>query len=163
MIDKILKALNITDSNINIKPFISAEDGSEYNAWLITYNDEKYVLKKAKNYEIDIYSTLLKNVPAGVPKYIADFTCKNERYLIIEYVEGSDLSKCTRDRLIKTLDALIAIQEEYWDDSAHQNIGFTFDKSLEGRIKRGEYLGDNELEEAYSEFISLYSTLPRTL
>lgn len=165
MIDKILKTLDInaTIKEISVKPFVSSEDGSDYNTWLLSYKDKRYVLKKAKNFETEIYANLLKNVSEGAPKYVADFSFDNEQYLIIEYIDGTDLCKCTRDSLIKAIDALIAIQEQYWNDTAHQNVGFSFDKSLKGRIKRGEYLGDTELEAAYSEFISLYSTLPRTL
>ena len=151
------------ESNIQITPFKSFEDDSIYDVWLIESTLGKFVLKKAKNVEVDIYITFFKNKIQGVPKFIAKINDDETTYIVIEYIEGKTLCKCDRESLLKSLDALISIQETYWNDSKHNNIGYTFEKSMQSRINRGLYLADIEIENAYDEFLSLYSKLPRTL
>lgn len=151
------------ESNIQITPFKSFEDDSPYDVWLIDCNLGKFVLKKAKNVEVETYTTFFENKIQGVPKFIAQITDCESTYIVIEYIEGKTLYKCDRDSLQKALDALISIQETYWNDSIHNDVGYTFETSMQSRIKRGQYLAEDEIEAAYNEFLSLYSNLPRTL
>jgi thiamine kinase-like enzyme len=55
------------------------------------------------------------------------------------------------------------LQDEYWDVKDKSDTGYTFEKSLKGRIDRGAYLCDNELEAHYNKFLSAYQNIPRTL
>lgn len=151
------------ESDIQITPFKSFEDDSTYEVWLIESTFEKCVLKKAKNVEADIYTTFFENKIQGVPKFISEINDNENTYIIMEYIDGKTLCKCDRESLKKTLDALISIQNKYWNDSAHNNIGYTFEKSMQSRINRGKYLCDEELEKVYQEFLSVYSKIPRTL
>ena len=151
------------EPNIQITPFKSFEDDSIYDVWLIDCTLGKFVLKKAKNVELEIYTTFFENKIQGVPKFIAKITDNETTYIIIEYIEGKTLFKFDRESLIKSLDALISIQVTYWNDSKHNDIGYTFEKSMQSRINRGKYLADIEIENAYNEFLSLYAKLPRTL
>ena len=151
------------ESSILITPFKSFEDDSTYEVWLIECTLGKFVLKKAKNIEVEIYSTFYMHEIQGVPKFIAEINDNEDTYIIIDYIDGDTLCKCDRESLKKALDALISIQDEYWNDSTHNNIGYTFEKSMQGRINRGQYLADEEIETRYNEFLSLYSKLPRTL
>ena len=151
------------EPNIQITPFKSFEDDSIYDVWLIDCTLGKFVLKKAKNVELEIYTTFFENKIQGVPKFIAKINDCESTYIVIEYIEGKTLYKCDRDSLQKALDALISIQETYWNDSIHNDVGYTFETSMQSRIKRGQYLAEDEIEAAYNEFLSLYSNLPRTL
>ena len=145
------------------EPFLSVEDGSEYDVWLVSDGQEEYVLKKAKEHEIQIYSCFFEKSAMCAPRFYESVSVDGVDYILIEYVRGKDLSACDRNSLIKVLDALIYLQDAFWEDKIHQNDGFSFDKSLKGRIDRGIYLGDNLLERAYAEFLEEYKRVPRTL
>lgn len=61
------------------------------------------------------------------------------------------------------MDALIYLQNMYWEKRQLQGIGHGFEASLSGRQKRGKYLNDTELEQAYERFLRIYQEIPRTL
>ncbi len=143
-----------------IMPFKSIEDGTEYDVWKI---GSEYVLKKAKGNEIGIYSEFFADGPSGAPRFYSSVKFDGEDYFLMEYAPGKDLCKCDRTSLKKALDALISLQEKYWNAEEHKNCGLSFSESLERRINRGKYLFDSELEEAYSCFISAYGKTPKTL
>ena len=145
------------------EPFLSVEDGSEYDVWLVSDGQGQYVLKKAKGYEIQIFSCFFEKPTNGAPYFYEAVSVDGVDYILMEYVRGKDLCACDRDSLIKTLDALIYLQDAFWEDKIHQNDGFSFDKSLKGRIDRGNYLSDDLLESAYAEFLEEYKRVPRTL
>ena len=113
---------------------------------MIDCNLGKFVLKKAKNVEVETYTTFFENKIQGVPKFIAQITDCESTYIVIEYIEGKTLYKCDRDSLQKALDALISIQETYWNDSIHNDVGYTFETSMQSRIKRGQYLAEDEID-----------------
>ncbi|MBR5253051.1 MAG: GNAT family N-acetyltransferase [Clostridia bacterium] len=162
---EILRDMGLFDSagEVNAAAFRSAEDGAEYNVWKLSCGEKNYVLKKAKNYELEVYSAFFGEGIYGVPKFVASFKSEEEDYFITEYVEGEDLCTCNREKLISALDALISLQSRYWDDQSHENVGYTYEKSLESRRKRRNYLMDEELERTYDDFLAVYETLPRTL
>ena len=89
----IIRKLDIfaNESNIQITPFKSFEDDSIYDVWLIDSTLGKFVLKKAKNVEVDIYITFFKNKIQGVPKFIAKINDDETTYIVIEYIEGKTL------------------------------------------------------------------------
>ena len=86
---------------------------------------------------------------------------KGETFLLTEYVEGLDIRYADREKIIKCLDALIYLQEKFWN--YNEAAGLSFEVALESRINRGKYLGDSDIERIYSEYISIYQQLPRTL
>lgn len=151
------------DEKFYITPFVNCEDGEEYNVWKITKSRETYVLKKSKGCEDEIYSAFLGGDMDCVPRVLCNCTVDGEKYLLMEYVNGKDLYKCDRNSLIKALDALIELQKKYWNDKEKSGLGYTYEKSFEGRKNRGKYLCDPELEKAYSEFLLEYEIIPRTL
>ena len=150
-------------SDMEISPFTSAEDGSEYSVWLVSFRDQKFVLKKAKGFEIETYSAFFQDGVLGAPKFYTAVKYKDDDYFLMEYVSGVDLCKCTREALTKAIDAVISLQNMFWEDHTRENCGFSFEKSLEGRIRRGEFLFDGEIEAAYALFLEEYRRLPRTL
>ena len=161
IINEILKQMNISATRIS--PFKVLEDNSDYDVFLIETNTNKFVIKPTKNYEFEIYSTFFKDNISGVPNLIASTEYGNEKFILIEYIEGKDLCKCEQFSLKLALDALITIQDKYWNNTTYENLGYTYQRSLESRINRGKYLGDEELEKAYLKFLSVYSKIPRTL
>ena len=162
---EILEAMNLSFplSDIEVSPFTSAEDGSEYSVWLVRFGDQKFVLKKAKGFEIETYSAFFSDIASGAPRFYASVNYQGDDYFLMEYVEGVDLCKCTREGLKKAIDAIISLQNKYWEDKTYEHCGFSFEKSLVGRISRGEYIFDDEIEAEYACFLEEYRRLPRTL
>ncbi len=81
----------------------------------------------------------------------------------MEYAEGEDLRRCDRARLTLALDALISLQARTWESRELASCGYSFDKSLRDRERRGQFLKDPLLEEAYALFMRAYSSVPRAL
>lgn len=162
-LEKILGSMNLRVNNAAIAPFVREEDGEEYSVWKITADSCIYVLKKAKEYETEVYSGFFNYAISGVPRLMGACSEDGEEYILIEYIDGNDMRKCDRTSLIKVLDTLIGIQQKYWEQREKAAVGYNFEKSLESRINRGKYLGDAELERAYAEFLLEYQALPRTL
>ncbi len=145
-----------------ITQFRHEEDGEPYQVWKIQTCKEAYILKEAKGYEAEVYTSLLPHLNS-VPQVYQITVIEDTTYLLMEYVEGQDLRRCTRPALTLALDALIQIQQATWNNQALAHIGYSFAESLPHRKKRGTYLQDAQLEAAYDRFLSLYVRLPRTL
>lgn len=159
---EIMKQLGLSDP-VNISQFKSAEDGAEYEVWKVSVQENEYVVKKAKGHELAVYSAILKDCIQGAPRFLKSAEVGGETYFLMEYVPGKDLRKCDHFSLTAALDALIYLQDLYWENQEFTEVGFSFSKSLAGRQNRGKYLKDRELEQAYEAYLSLYSSLPRTL
>ena len=103
-INDISKMINVdADTITDIKQLTSIEDDSLYDVWKICISNQNYILKKAKNDEIEIYNTFLKELKLGVPKLYNTYQYSNESYLLIEYIEGNELFKCNKNDLIKVI------------------------------------------------------------
>lgn len=137
------------------------EDNEPYQVWKVETRGNTYILKEAQEYEAEVYPTLLQTSGRSVPKLYRIHKIEDKTYLLMEYIQGQDLRKCTRPALTLVLDALIEMQRPYWNSTSQ--AGYSFELSLPGRRKRREYLKDSELEMAYDSFLSLYSAVPRTL
>lgn len=158
MIKTILEKFNIKNPD-KISQCINQEDGSTYNVWEIDYEGKKYILKQTKGLEKEIYEKISPR--AGIPEYFGSTILEDKEYLLIEYISGCDLCKCKREQLIKVLDALINIQNIYWDKD--DKIGYAFNEGYQSCQKRKEYLKDSLIEQAYERFLAVYSKIPRTL
>lgn len=159
-IGKVLKKMNLPD-NAEITPFVNTEDGEAYQVWQINTDGKRYVLKKAKGYESQLYKTVLSDLERAVPRLVAMTDCEGETFILTEFVDGDDLRPADREKIRDTIDALIYLQDKFWD--FHSDTGLSFETSLGSRISRGEYLCDSKIEEFYLEYLSLYKQLPRTL
>lgn len=76
----------------------------------------------------------------GAPRLYRSLVYQGEVFLLLEYIEGKDLRKCDRKSLTAALDALIYLQNTYWERRELQGIGYGFQASLPGRQKRGSYI-----------------------
>lgn len=160
---EIVRSCGITDAPLRICPFLREEDETEYEAWKVSAGDRDYVLKKAKERELSVYAGFFSGDIQGAPRLLANTRWEDQDYFLMEYVQGRDLTRCDRNSLRLALDALIALQDRFWADRNHDGAGVSFAESREGRRRRGKYLNDPVLEQAYGKFLSLYEDLPRTL
>lgn len=159
--EKILAQMGMDGAEVSV--FQREEDGSDYEVWKVSAGGRDCVLKKAKGHELAVYSAFFSSDTQGAPRFLKSANVDAEDYFLMEYARGEDLCQCTREKLTKALDALITLQNRYWGDEEHQNVGFSFSESLKGRENRGKFLKDAELEQAYAAYLTLYKTLPRTL
>lgn len=139
------------------------EDDELYQVWRIDSDNTGYILKEAKEYEYEIYHNILMKMGKSTPTIYQTAVIDDKVFLLMEYIQGEDLCKCTRSKLVLALDALISLQKETWESQAYADLGYSFDKSFVDRKHRGEYLNDSELEEVYQKFLEIYASVPRTL
>ena len=152
----------------NLTPFYREEDGTAYHVWKVTVDGKTCVLKQAKGCETEIYRTFFDGIEqtgsdCPVPKYYDSAVVDDKEYLLMEYIEGRNLCHCDRDALKRVLDALISLQKRFWEAQEHRDMTDFFEKTLEQRKKRGEYLNDPVLEAAYDTFLELFCATPKTL
>lgn len=146
-----------------ITAFKHEEDDSDYAVWKITEGAVARVLKKTSKRELDIYDAFFAPTEYGAPRFYKSIEYDGELFFLMEYIDGHTLQKCDRESLTAALDALIYLQNIYWEKREFQDVGQGFEASLQGRQKRGKYLNDAELEQAYDRYLRIYPDIPRTL
>lgn len=144
----------------SIRQMAYEEGGGSYSAWRIGDEGGTYLLKAASANELAIYRRL-GNASAALPRFFGDASYYKKTYILLEYVEGRNLMRCERADLIRVLDAMIALQDAFWD--THKRIGRSVSRTLPRLRRRRAYLPEPKLRAAYDAFLALYPTLPRTL
>lgn len=164
-LNKILSffAPSVKSEGVTITQLKRIEDNEPYQVWKIDTDSGSFILKEAKEYEAEVYQTILTEVNGNTPALYQTAIIDGKTYLLMEYVQGSDLCKCNRRKLTLALDALIFLQKTTWESRAYADCAYSFDKSLGDRRKRGKYLNGTELEAAYEKFLEVYTAVPRTL
>lgn len=142
-------------------PFPREEDDTLYEVWKVTTPEGEYVLKKAKSHELAVYDAFFREKLPGAPGFLGSTMVDDDSYILMEYVAGEDLRRCDRSGLTAAVDALISLQERFWESP--QTAGYSFEESFQSRKNRGSFLNDHLLEQAYGEYLRLYQELPRTL
>ena len=150
-------------SQAKIEQFMAAEDGSPYSVWHVQAGPEDYVLKRAKGLETEVYRSFFSEKKPYAPALFGSVAHDGETYLLLEYCPGRDLRRCDRERLIFTLDALGAMQDEFWQREDLYGAGCTLEKSIKAIEDRGHWLGSERLETVYEKFIRVYRQTPRSL
>ena len=163
-LQSILAMLGVTGvTGENICAFKAEEDGIEYAVWHIRAGESEYVLKRAKGFEVEVYRCFFGEKRPYAPEFFGDCEYGGEKYFISEYCPGETLSRCTREKLIKALDALIAMQDEFWQREEFFGCAVTLEKALKSIADRGTWLGSPKLERVYADFAEIYKRQPRTL
>ena len=139
------------------------EDGESYQVWRIDTGNVRYILKEAKGNEAQFYRYAFAGGEENVPALYQVVTFDEKTYLLMEYIEGKNLCKCDRKKLMHALDALVLLQRKSWETCADGYLDDSFEESLLCRQNRGRYLNDPLLEEAYEKFLSVYRAVPKTL
>lgn len=157
----ILSQMGCSRQPVSIRQFLSEEDNAPYKVWLLDFGDHQHVLKEAKGAELETYSAFFTGECSYAPRLYATANADGKDYLLMEYIPGRDMRICAREELILALDSLISMQEAHWNSS--ETAGWRYERSLEGRRNRGNYLNDPEMERVYEAFLQEYSAVPRTL
>ena len=138
------------------EPFRAEEGGEAYAVWKLDTDQGPMVLKKTNAAEQAVYETFFAE--GGPAPKIYGFSGE---WMLMEFIPGTSMSRCTRTRLIRTLEALCESQDKWWGDETHGDIGYGFRASFPNRCKRLEYMGD--LETAYQAYLDEFTRVPRTL
>ena len=144
-------------------PFTHEEDGGDYAVWKVSHAGRDCVLKPAKEMELEVYTTFLQDAGPAVPQLYGTAQVDGTDWLLMEYVPGEDLCRCTREKLTPALDALADLQGRFWGQTDLDWVGYTLERALASWASWKEWLNDPTLEAAYGEYLRRYATLPRTL
>lgn len=160
---EVLKQLSIDDV-LDLARFINEEDGSYYDTYVVTTSTKKYIVKKSNINELTNYLYLLRNLKPNIPKLYKSTEYNDEIYILFSYFDGHNIRKCNRDDLIKALDALICIQDKYWEKvELNESIYYKYKDTLKSRIERGKYIKDPLFAKYYEEFLNIYQNVNKTL
>lgn len=157
-INEILKRFGWTA--LSAVQFRAEEDGAPYSVWKIETPRGAAVLKKTTARERETYEAFFPE-GGGVPGIHGFTEFEGEPWMLMEYVEGQTMSRSDRHRLILTLDAIIEMQDRYWENRSLDDIGYGFRESLPNREKRLPWMGD--LTAAYQAYLDEFRSVPRTL
>lgn len=150
-------------SSAKLRQFKAAEDGSPYAVWHVQAGTEDYVLKRAKGLEEEVYRSFFPTKKPYAPALIGTAAYQDDTYLLLEYCPGEDLRRCDRERLTLALNALGAMQDEFWQREELYDVACTFEKSIKAIEDRGHWLGSERLDTVYEKFIQVYRQTPRSL
>ena len=161
-IRSVLHQMGISDVRA-LSQFQNEEDQDYYNVWRVDTPAQSFVLKRAKGYEIETYRSFFTQESEYAPRMFGAAEMDGEDYLLLEFVQGRNMMRCSREDLTRALDAMIAMQKVHWNDSAQASVGQSFERSMQGRQNRRNYLLDPRLEAAYDAYLAEYTRIPRTL
>lgn len=140
------------------------EDGSVYEGvWDVSAGGARFILKRAKPHEAEVYRGFFAPPRRYAPKLFGSAARADGEYLLLEYIEGENLQRCTRRKLDAAIGSLAQMQNDFWQDASRAGIGLSFAESFAQRKKRRDFLGSALLEKHYDEYLALYERLPRTL
>lgn len=159
-IQKILECMGIGQLPRSAVPFSAEEDGSAYTVWKLEFADTVMVLKKTTRQERAVYETFLLGFNAA-PRCHGFCEIGDDVYMLMAFVPGRTLSRCTRENLQLALDGLMELQNAWWQDENHADVGLSFDRCYESRCGWLPYMAD--LQPAFEDYLAAFRTVPRTL
>ena len=158
-ISRILSRILKQDIEFDIEFFPSEESKGRYkNVYKIISNKGIFILKKAKEKELDFYKCI-DNQTNCIPFFYGYTHLYNNDYILIEYFDGDNAMKMNREQLIRIIDAIIDVQKQYW--MSNDSFAITKEESLKRKNNAFSYL-PNELKDTFSLFLDYYQKVPVT-
>ena len=152
-IRKIVTSILNKDIDFEVDRFHYEETKGFYkNIYKIITKRKTYVLKASKGDEEVIYK-LLNNEVNSVPYYYGSYKYRNKIYTLVDFVNGKNAMKLDRKNLVKIIDAIIDVQNRFWNSNL--TVGTSFDNALGVRENRLTFLPD-ELKSAYQKYIDCF-------
>jgi len=139
-----------------------AEDIRSYDVYLIESEHMSCILKKTTEREVLNYSRYLSKADFSVPKYLGSYAEGEDHWILIEYIDGSDVSHATDELVISAAEVLCGIQNYSWDNEEIDSKRF---EAYYARVrKRSLFVAERpEFKAAYQLFLDRQLTAPRTL
>ena len=144
------------------------EEVREYDAYIITSGLKKYILKKTGKREAEIYKYYLSKGNFSVPHFFGAWQEKEEEWICIEYVNGTDLSDMTDEIALQAAKSLGDIQINFWTNRTEENpeseVENRFVEYWKRILRRASFVADKPvLRQAYQIFLDRQLTCPCTL
>lgn len=139
-----------------------------YDVYKIRVDGQTYVLKKSDEAEAGIYRDFLAGQGFRTPKYFGSGKYDGKIWLLMEYIEGTDLREFTEEMAYGCADSITAVMNAYWQRDEQEfeskKLDRRFEKYWKRINKRAQCLeGEPLLRQAYSVFLQRQLTCPRTL
>ncbi len=139
-----------------------------YDVYKIRVDGQTYVLKKSDEAEAGIYRDFLAGQGFRTPKYFGSGKYDGKIWLLMEYIEGTDLREFTKEMAYGCADSITAVMNAYWQRDEQEfeskKLDRRFEKYWKRINKRAQCLeGEPLLRQAYSVFLQRQLTCPRTL
>lgn len=158
-ISRILFKILKKDLDFDIAYFPFEESKGHYkNVYKIISKDGIYILKKAKEKELDFYK-FINNQTNCIPFFYGYVHLYNNDYILIEYFDGGNAMKMNREQLIRIIDTINNVQKQYW--LSNDSFAITKEESLNRKNNAFSYL-PNELKDTFSLFLDYYQKVPVT-
>ena len=159
----LLTVFQLDVENVRIEQIKREEDDTYYEVWRVYSDKGVYIIKECKEFESDIYNTILKEGEYCVPKYYGTTVYEGKDFILLENLEGENLNNCTKTKLISFLDSLIYLQNKYWNNKSFNHVCYNVENSLIDRKTRGNFVRDERIEKYYNMYLDLYVKIPCTL
>lgn len=132
-----------------------------YNVWKIQDGNDQCLMKRSDSTtELSIYQSVSLRTDA-LPLFFGSTTYRGRTYLLLEYVEGHDMMRASREDLNAVLSVMIRMQNAFWNEM--NEIGERCSDVLEKNLNRRHYLDEPKLLEVFDRYEQQYRTVPRTL
>lgn len=158
----------ILSEQMHIERFHDNGEGVDraYNVYKISVDEQTYILKKSDDYEAEVYEKFLvgKNLP--VPNFLGWTYVNNTKWILIEYIVGTDLRMFNKNMAYGCADSLSRIFNMYWQekDFEENKLDNRFERYWTRINKRSECLvNEPKLSSAYRAFLDRQLVCPRTL
>ena len=119
------------------------------------------MLKKISLQEREVWQTFFPHGAPGTPKVYGLAAHEGQDYLLMEFFAGETLSQSSRSHWQRALDALIALQRAFWENTEQAGAGWTFEKKFASEQRWLPYMDD--LAEVYHAYLAEAARVPRTL
>lgn len=169
MLRSVLEAIKpIFSEQVCMERFHDDSGGADrsYNVYKITENNKTYILKKSDDYEIGVYEKYLAGKDLPVPSFYGLTSFNNTKWILIEYIAGTDLRRFTKDLAYGCAESLSRIFNMYWQDKEFEEnkSDNRFERYWARINKRSECLrNEPKLSSAYHIFLNRQLVCPRTL
>lgn len=141
---------------------------NRYQVYKLNIDGIPYVLKKSDDSEIFVYEKLLAGKKFPVPNYYGNSEWGDAKWILIEFIEGTDLRDFTADMAYACAESVAEIMNAYWQENETEfresRQDERFEKYMKRICKRAACLeNEPQLKAAYQVFLERQYTCPRTL
>lgn len=138
------------------------EENREYDVYLLEWPDQCCILKKTDDREVLNYTRYLTGGNFSVPKYFGWMEEGENRWILLEYIDGEDLSRITDELVLSAAEALAEIQNAgTWEEEIDRERFNAYYARLQKRAKCLDGLPD--FQKVYDLFLERQYTAPRRI
>ena len=122
-VKSVLEAIKpIFSEQVHMERFHDDGGGADrsYNVYKITADNKTYILKKSDDREIGVYEKFLAGKGLSVPNFQGLTSINNTKWILIEYIAGTDSRRFTKDMAYGCADSLSRIYNIFWQEKGSE-------------------------------------------